>query len=505
MRAIPRSFVASFVVSFIVSIALASSAIAQVTVTDLPLIGDGFSNSVFAINNSGDAVGYSVHPSAPSTPRAAVWRNHVGVLLDLGCPGCSSTANDINESGDIVGFVLTPAGGRGFLWRNGVTTILPPLPGHTGGSARAINNFGMIVGQSGGPGGQRPVRWIDGVPEDLGVFGTNNGISAGGAEAINDSGVIVGQASKTGSGNQAFIWQNGVMTGLGTLPIGTCPSISRATGINESGVIVGQSEQGTAVPDCTLKPVRWINGVIEALPSGPIGIANDINDNGDIVGNTGPPQTATLWRNGEAISLGGLDGFAQSIASDINDNGVIVAQSVFPPLPPGTSRSYTVVVAPTNTAPSINVPSDLIVNATSAAGAAVAFTASGDDAEDGTLVATCNPPSGATFGIGTTTVTCSVVDSGGLDASATFTVTVLGAAQQAQDLYQMAAVTGPGGSFAAKLAAVLESMSSGSGNACASLQAFINEVRAQSGKKISAAQAASFIAAAERIRAVIGC
>jgi probable HAF family extracellular repeat protein len=484
----------------------AADAAAQV-VTDLPLIGDGISNSVFAINDHGDAVGYSIHPSSPVTPRAAVWRNHVGVLLDLNCEACSSVAYDINESGDIVGFVLTPAGGRGFLWRNGVTTFLPPLSGHTGATARAINSVGIIVGQSGGPTGPRPVRWISGVPEDLGVFGTNNGMSAGVAEAINDSGVIVGTASKTGSGNQAFVWQNGVMNELGTLPIGTCPSISSATGINESGVIVGQSEEGTAIPNCTLKPVRWINGVIEALPSGPIGIAHDINDHGDIVGNTGPPQTATLWRNGEAISLGGLDGFAQSIASDINEDGVIVARSAFVPLQGGIVRSYTVVVAPTNAAPTLNLPSDITASAVSPDGVRVTFSAFGSDPEDGDITAVCEPSSGSVFAIGTTTVGCTATDSGGLDASGSFTVTVVGALQQGQELLNALGDLGPGSSLQNKLLAVLDALqqSTATGNACARIQAFINEVNAQSGKKITAAQAAAFVAAAKRIAAVIGC
>lgn len=512
MVALPRLRV----VSFVVSLAVASAAPAQVVtdppaieVTDLPLIEDAFGNSVFGINDAGDAVGFVQFPAAPVIPRAAVWRNHVGFLLDLNCDACSSTAVDINEFGEIVGFMLTPAGGRGYVWRNGVTTILPPLPGHTAATARAINNFGVIVGQSGGPGGPRPVRWINGIPEDLGVFGTNNGMSAGVAEAINDSGVIVGTASKTGAGNQAFVWQDGVMTELGTLPIGSCPSISSATGINESGVIVGQSEEGTAAPDCTLKPVRWVNGVIEALPSGPIGIAHDINDHGDIVGNTGPPQTATLWRNGEAISLGGLDGFAQSIASDINEDGVIVARSAFLPLQGGVIRSYTVVVANANTPPALNLPADMTVLADAPGGASVFYDASASDAEDGTFAASCSPQSGSFFTAGTTTtVVCEATDSGGLTASGSFRIIVLGASEQIEDLWDAVGALGPGNSLQNKLRSVLDALAPSSPSqvsACARLQAFINEVKAQSGKKITGAQAAAFVAAAQRIRAVIGC
>jgi hypothetical protein len=41
--------------------------------------------------------------------------------------------------------------------------------------------------------------------------------------------------------------------------------------------------------------------------------------------------------------------------------------------------------------------------------------------------------------------------------------------------------------------------------ACGLLNAFITEVQAQSGKKITAAQASQLIAAATQIKAVLGC
>ena len=96
---------------------------------------------------------------------------------------------------------------------------------------------------------------------------------------------------------------------------------------------------------------------------------------------------------------------------------------------------------------------------------------------------------------------------------------MVGAYEQVDDLLLEVSLLGPGGSLQSKLAAVLESLQpssmvrassasaspAGTGNACARLQAFINEVRAQAGKKITAVEAAAFVAAAERIRAVIGC
>jgi hypothetical protein len=78
----------------------------------------------------------------------------------------------------------------------------------------------------------------------------------------------------------------------------------------------------------------------------------------------------------------------------------------------------------TNTAPSLNLPSNLTAEATSASGALVSYTATASDTQDGSLTPTCSPASGSTFPLGPTTVNCSVTDSGGLSASGSFTVTV---------------------------------------------------------------------------------
>ncbi|MCU1483628.1 MAG: putative cell surface protein [Actinomycetia bacterium] len=88
----------------------------------------------------------------------------------------------------------------------------------------------------------------------------------------------------------------------------------------------------------------------------------------------------------------------------------------------GTS-SFLVTVEDT-TAPTVVVPSSRTVEATSAAGAAVPFASSATDAVSGPLASTCTPTSGSTLAIGSTTVTCVATDAAGNAGSATFTVTV---------------------------------------------------------------------------------
>ena len=85
--------------------------------------------------------------------------------------------------------------------------------------------------------------------------------------------------------------------------------------------------------------------------------------------------------------------------------------------------SFTVTVSDT-TAPDLTMPANMTVEAQSASGSTVSFTASASDAVTVSPAVTCLPPSGSMFALGTTTVQCSTQDAAGHSASASFTVTV---------------------------------------------------------------------------------
>src|SRR5215212_9674836 len=88
------------------------------------------------------------------------------------------------------------------------------------------------------------------------------------------------------------------------------------------------------------------------------------------------------------------------------------------------SGSFNVIVQD-KTAPVLKLPTaDITAEATSASGAAVTYTATGEDAVDGSVTPLCKPASGSTFPLGTTTVTCSATDKAGNEASGSFTVSV---------------------------------------------------------------------------------
>jgi HYR domain-containing protein len=67
-------------------------------------------------------------------------------------------------------------------------------------------------------------------------------------------------------------------------------------------------------------------------------------------------------------------------------------------------------VATTGDPPRVTVPPDLTVEAQSFAGAAVTYSASAVDDRGRPIPVTCNPPSGSTFPIGPTSVTCTATD-----------------------------------------------------------------------------------------------
>jgi hypothetical protein len=85
-------------------------------------------------------------------------------------------------------------------------------------------------------------------------------------------------------------------------------------------------------------------------------------------------------------------------------------------------------------------------------------------------------------------------------------VHVKGAAEELTDLGVAVAGVGPGRSLAAKVTAIEGYVAANdTADACATLGAFIHEVDAQAVKKISTAQAASFISQAQDIEAALGC
>ena len=176
----------------------------------------------------------------------------------------------------------------------------------------------------------------------------------------------------------------------------------------------------------------------------------------------------------------------------------------------GRTASETHVIhvrTPDTTPPEIVGTADLTANATSPAGATVEYMEGLGALDDTDLNPTlvCTPTSGSQFAIGQTSVTCVATDASGNTRRSEFWVFVLGAPDQLSNLRAVLDGVVPGTSLADKVDRAKATLDAGDVPETRSiLSAFINEVRAQSGKKLDVETASAWIADATRIQAVLG-
>ena len=175
------------------------------------------------------------------------------------------------------------------------------------------------------------------------------------------------------------------------------------------------------------------------------------------------------------------------------------------------SASFIVTVQDT-TAPEISVPAAITVDATGPSGASVTFSVSATDLVDSNQPVSCEPASGSTFPIGTTTVSCFASDSRGNAARHSFTVTVKDAATQVADqkllIQGMEGISaGTKASLMDKLTNIQTSLDVGQVHvACHQFNGYVNQIEALLGKiQLPQVQAEFLSANALRIMAVLGC
>ncbi len=136
------------------------------SVTNIGDLGGTSWNTPMAINQQGDVVGFAGQPGDdPDNPQlhAFLWTRHDGIK-DLGAlPGdVYAEAHGINERRQVVGISCDAAGScRAFLWQNGVMSDLNTLvqPGYADvlTTAQDINDLGEIAGRAFDPAtGARP-------------------------------------------------------------------------------------------------------------------------------------------------------------------------------------------------------------------------------------------------------------------------------------------------------------------------------------------------------------
>jgi len=157
-----------------------------------------------------------------------------------------------------------------------------PLLEECGGSGNpyAVNDYGKVLLRCWKSG-----AWIWDWSSDSVIYigpGGDEGISS--VSDLNNSDQVVGRADH-GFHNFAMIWEDGVRTDLGDFEGGTPDS--KAIAVNKHGHVVGA---GHKIPE----------------------------------GETESRQRAALWRKGEIIDLGTLEGYIHSVALDLNDKDHVI-------------------------------------------------------------------------------------------------------------------------------------------------------------------------------------
>ena len=197
-----------------------------------------------AINNSGEMVGQTECHLFCYDYAYMAFSSKEGRLDSLG--GFSSGANDINDKGQIVGYIdyASVFSGAGHarhatLWEGATVKEL----GTVGGAeslAEGINNSGQIVGWSNTLGGSiHATLWDNGAPMDLETLGG----TYSSATAINEVGQVVGEAEIAGGAHHAALWHGGNVTDLNSFldsaQVNDGWVLTGASDINNHGVIVG--------------------------------------------------------------------------------------------------------------------------------------------------------------------------------------------------------------------------------------------------------------------------
>jgi uncharacterized membrane protein len=188
----------------------------------------GMHGSANRINNRGDVLG-SVANQDRSIQMTVLWRG--GRMTELSPPGGGTVHPfDFNDQGQVVGGYTRPDSDvlRPFKWERGRFTDLLPGRPDARGAAQDINESGEIVGFA----DNRAVLWRGGRMIDLGLEGSAND--------INDRGEVAGghysYVSRTDLAFRAFRWRDGRL--IYSAPV-IGPEINGGVSIDERGRLIG--------------------------------------------------------------------------------------------------------------------------------------------------------------------------------------------------------------------------------------------------------------------------
>lgn len=243
----------------------------------------------------------------------------------LGGPG--SAAEDINESGQVVGYLTNDGARHGFFY-DGTNLNDMGTFGQANSAAYGLNDSGIVVGTAYTDGGRRQgFVYYGGGASALQFYGSSE------ARDINNAGVVVGAVWPLQENvSHAIKYDNwppeleSEYDGYGSF----------AYGVNEAGHVTGSMGVGGA-PNFPSHPFLYTTGPLQDLGDfgGVFSYGYAINNHDQVVGTAGRfsspeqpgdiyPRRAFLYENGVLKDLGSLLDNGSSIAYDISDAGLIV-------------------------------------------------------------------------------------------------------------------------------------------------------------------------------------
>lgn len=285
------------------------------------LAPDAPQSLAFDINNRGEVTGY-VQPQPGEPADAVVWKD--GTTTQVAHEGYGQA---INERGQVSGTVtdLSVPADNPYLWTAGARVDLGPLPFPDAVSSSVfvdLTKDGTILGR-GNLQDETEVTftWSAGTFTELGdATGPMIGLD------INDKGHVAGSARRADWSMEAAIWRTGALQRLGVVPGATS---TRAVALNEKGLVAGVSDGPGGS-----RAFVWTGGALKpiAVVSGGTSEASDVNDRGQVAGRLGftlsdgtHAEQAFVWQGGALTRLGSAQATEVYVA-DLSEKGHVITQ-----------------------------------------------------------------------------------------------------------------------------------------------------------------------------------
>lgn len=507
-------------------------------------------NQVRGLNDSGQLIGLSYDSNYVYKPW--IWQNNQYTYL-VGLSGSTqSYPQFINNQGDVIGSSYVSNTNKYWIWKQGHLKEITGIYGKPNTQVQGLNNQGQVLGLSYDQNWNTRQAWImtNGQYTEIlnfkGIVNTN-------VNTLNDLGQVVGTSYDSNYAPYSWVWSNGVFTSLEKLPGTSNTYVNQARDmmmydyrkIMSNTQLLGSADNsaiiwtlGAQAPQKVTTPILTANKTVITNSNVQITIEYSANASQKLyrIGNgawTAYTTPLSISVNGTIEAKGvSASGIESEIASYVVTNIDKVAptatvaysttgptnQNVLATITPSEqvtitnnngltsytfsengTTSFTFVDAAGNvgtvTATVSNI--DKIAPTITYTGNAniynvdqvVTITCSVDDNLSGVLSNTCVNITGPAYSFitGINTYTSTAVDNAGNTVTSTISFTVVVNASGMQDLTsQFVTDAGIASSLNAKLAGVATS----NANAKAGkVNAFINQVRAQTGKAITTKQA----------------